>query len=145
MHYLCLIHEVWVVVFLHSTTYNESCYTGNVGTWGTSFIIQGKRLDNLVWKHSFEFHFHPSGSSFHILVFLPPLFSLPPIISSIALDENWKPSLRALPRRLQISSFIGCYLCFFILFFFSGEVEEHWGFWVTCFTKLDQIFSNSYS
>lgn len=96
-----------------------------------------------VWKYSFEFYFHPTGSSFHILALPPPLFSLPPIISSVAVDEN----LRALPRLLQISSFTGCYLSLFLhlIFFYWWSWITLRFFWVTCFTKLDQIFSNSYS
>jgi len=33
---------------VHTITYNEACYTGGEGTWGTYFSAVGKRLDNLV-------------------------------------------------------------------------------------------------
>jgi len=58
---------------VHTITYNEACYTGGEGTWGTYFSAVGKRLDNLVWKHSVEFYYHSSYSNFHTLAFPPRL------------------------------------------------------------------------
>ena len=37
---------------IHTIPYNEACNTGGEGICCTSFSNQGKRLDNLVWKHS---------------------------------------------------------------------------------------------